>query len=282
MDWDNLSMREKAVFIRHAVSQGVLDLDKIKNIYNSGGPVYTTEQAWRVYNSYDPSGGFNFSGISNSEGDHAKGEEDQYWKAYLGLPNNVPKMSSDARIPISTKEDIEARRRMDETSEYFGTTKKMDQNLQVLADSMNLGKISRNYLEYKRKYSELPEKSIIDNMYEISKEVLENPNKWTPIEESSRGQFIIQEKMENNEKYPLGMLGDFNMMWVPESNSLYVQDTYDFPGWVRLASSFVGPKLKDRDKTMRIRSRISFNPRNGSYLLRNNMKNYYKMAKGIK
>ena len=254
MDWDNLSMREKAVFIRHAVSQGVLDLDKIKNIYNSGGPVYTTEQAWRVYNSYDPSGGFNYSGISTSEKDHAKGEEDQYWKAYLGLPNNVPKMSSDARIPISTKEDIEARRRMDETSEYFGTTKKI----------------------------ELPEKSIIDNMYKISKEVLENPNEWTPIKEDGRDQFIIQDKMENNELYPLGMLGDFNMMWVPESNSLYVQDTYDFPGWVRLASSLVGPKLKDRDKTMRIRSRISFNPRNGSYLLRDNMKNYYKMAKGIK
>lgn len=282
MDWDNLSMREKAVLIRHAVSQGVIDLDKIKNIYNSGGPAYTTKQAWRVYHSYDPSGGFNYRGISTSEADHAQGEEDQYWKAYLGLPNNVPKMSSDARIPISTKEDIEVRRRMDETSEYFGTTKKMDQNLQVLADSTNLGKISRNYLEYKRKYPELPKKSTIDNMYRISKEVLENPNKWTPIKEDGRGQFIIQEKLENNEMYPLGMLGDFNMMWVPESNSLYVQDTYDFPGWVRFASSFVGPKLKDRDKTMRIRSRISFNPRKGSYLLRDNMKNYYKMAKGIK
>lgn len=64
------------------------------------------------------------------------------------------------------------------------------------------------------------------------------------------------------------MLADFGMMWKPEEGVIHVHDTYDFTPFERL---FVG----DRPKEMKIRSKIKFDPKKGSKLLRNNMEDFY-------
>ena len=59
------------------------------------------------------------------------------------------------------------------------------------------------------------------------------------------------------------MLANFGMKWVPEENALYMHDTYDFPEIVHKRT-----EIPVRPREMKIRSRISFDPTKGSWLLR--------------
>ena len=70
------------------------------------------------------------------------------------------------------------------------------------------------------------------------------------------------------------MLANFGMMWNPDEGAIYVHDTYDFPKWAR---TIVG----DRPKEMKIRGRVSFDPKKGSKLLRDNMKDFYNYPNPI-
>lgn len=278
MKWNDLTMKERSDLMSLFLKHGIGSLSDMRHIYDGlqdtdGG--YTEdskEKRNRIHKKYDPAGGFYSQWLYN--GNHSKGEEDQYWRAYLGIENAVPKMNENAKTSWDDKIEKEKVQNGELPSDFYGTTAKMDQTIQAIADTLNTGKIYRNYKEYKKKYPFLPSKGTIEHVYRTGKAVMENPGKWTQVKEGP--QLMIQDRYENNERAPLGMLADFGMMWNPDENAIYVHDTYDFPGFLRNIGGI--PK---RPKEMKIRGRIEFDPEKGSYLLREDMKNYYNMAPGI-
>lgn len=272
-------MKDRAEYIKLGVANGITSLDEIKNVYNKyadGGELdeggYTKESIKKrrvIHRIYDPAGGLGI--ISQgayilSGGNQSEGEENEYWKAYLGLSNAVPKMNPKAKTSWDDKIEKQKIEKGEMPSDFYGTTPRMDLNIQSIADTLNTGKIYREYDKYKSKYPELPSKSTIKDIYETGKKVLENPNTWQQIDGDNA---VIKKQLEDtNEMNPLGMLANFGMMWKPEEKAIYMHDTYDFPTFSRL---FVG----NRPKEMKIRSRINFDPRKGSKLLRNNMRDFY-------
>ena len=148
----------------------------------------------------------------------------------------------------------------------------MDLSLQAVADTLSLGKISREYDKYSKTYNDLPSKKTIDALYNQAKIVMDNPGEW---QQMYSDKYIIKNTTaeDDGETNPLGMLAHYGMKWVPEQNALYVHDTYDFPWYARWAG-----KIKERPKEMKIRSKIGFNPKKGSKLLHSaeNYNNAYK------
>lgn len=272
--WDALSISERASFIKEVVEKHNLkDLNTIKSIYNEyseGGCSNDTKNSrLRKYRRYDPTGGLGpiTQGLYVlAGGNKARGEENEYWKAYLGLNNNVPKMNSNAKTSWDDSVEAEKILKGEQPSDFYGTTPRMDLNIQAIADTLNTGKIYRDYNTYKKNNPELPKKWVIEEMYETGKKVLENPNTWQQVDGDDTS---IKRGLElsTNESNPLGMLANFGMMWNPEEKAIYMHDTYDFPIWSRL---FVG----NRPKEMKIRSKINFDPKKGSKLLRNNMEGF--------
>ena len=65
------------------------------------------------------------------------------------------------------------------------------------------------------------------------------------------------------------MLEKFGAKWVPEEGVLYMHDTYDFSDLARFATG-----IPQRPKEMKIRGRINFDPNKGSFLLRDDLKNF--------
>lgn len=61
-------------------------------------------------------------------------------------------------------------------SDFYGTTARMDANIQAIADTLNTGKILRDYAAFKKAHPDLPPKSTIKAMYESGKKVMDNPN----------------------------------------------------------------------------------------------------------
>lgn len=271
--WDALSISERASFIKEVVEKHNLkDLNTIKSIYNEyseGGYSDDTKNSrLRKYRKYDPTGGLGVTQLLYMllGGNQSRGEENEYWKAYLGLNNNVPKMNSNAKTSWDDAVEAEKIANGKSPSDFYGTTPRMDLNIQAIADTLNTGKIYRDYDTYKKNNPELPKKWVIEEMYETGKRVLENPNTWQQVDGDDTG---IKRGLElsTNESNPLGMLANFGMMWNPEEKAIYMHDTYDFPIWSRL---FVG----NRPKEMKIRSKINFDPKKGSKLLRNNMEGF--------
>ena len=273
-------MKDRAEYIKLGVANGITSLDEIKNVYNKyaeGGELdeggYTKESINKrkaTHKRYDPAGGLGpiTQGLYMlSGGNQSRGEENEYWKAYLGLNNAVPRMNPKAKTSWDDKIEKQKIEKGEMPSDFYGTTPRMDLNIQSIADTLNTGKIYREYDKYKLQYPELPSKSTIKNIYETGKRVLENPNTWQQIDGDNTA---IKKQLEDstNEMSPLGMLANFGMMWKPEEGAIYMHDTYDFPTFSRL---FVG----NRPKEMKIRSRINFDPKKGSKLLRNNMKDFY-------
>lgn len=199
----------------------------------------------------------------------ASGEEQQYYREYLGLPSKVPGMNPKAKTEWDDEVEAKKVKNGELPSDFYGTTKRMDLNLQAVADTSNTGKIYRNYDEYKKSYPDLPSKRTMKKIYETGKRVLDNPNQWQQVEGDD---VAIKERFElsTNESNPLGMLGDFGMKWSPEENKIYIHDTYDFPEIL----TGKGRPMFDRPKEMKIRGRIDFDPKKGSYLLRDDMNNY--------
>lgn len=278
MKWNDLSMKERSDLMSLFLKHGIGSLSDMRHIYDGeqdigGYPKDSRDNRQKVYEKWDPVGGLGV-GQFLYNGNQSRGEENQYWRAYMGLENAVPKMSENAKTSWDDQIEREKIQNGELPSDFYGTTAKMDQTIQAIADTLNTGKIYRNYKEYKKKYPFLPSRGTIKHVYETGKKVMENPSKWTQVEEGP--QLMVQDRYENNERAPLGMLADFGMMWNPEENAIYIHDTYDFPEFNRKLGGV--PK---RPKEMKIRGRISYDPKKGSYLLRNDMENYYKMAPGI-
>ena len=232
---------------------------------NPGG--YTNTQLAKnssIQGWYDPTGGLNFINyvLSQNFGNMARGEENEYWKEYLGLPSAVPLMNSNANTEWDKKIEQEKIAKGELASDFYGTTPRMDYNIQALADTLMLGEMVRNYEKYDQEYN-LPSIKSLTEAYEQAKTILNNPNKWTQVD----GEIEVNNWPFNpniSESNPLGMLANFGMKWVPEENALYMHDTYDFPTRVHRLTD-----IPVRPREMKIRSRINFDPTKGSWLLRN-------------
>ena len=191
-----------------------------------------------------------------------RGEENEYWKEYLGLHSAVPTMNPNAHTEWDKQIEGEKKQNGELTSDFYGTTPRMDYNIQALADTLMLGDMVRNYTEYDKTY-DLPHIETITEAYEQAKNILNNPNQWTQVNgEIPIGRYRYDSK--TSETNPLGMLSHFGMKWVPEENALYMHDTYDFPTRVHRLTD-----IPVRPREMKIRSRINFDPTKGSWLLRN-------------
>ena len=253
---------------------------KTKQGYAEGGEVTDeggwTESYWSrknreaAHNALDPT--MRFSPETLLVNNAATGEEDQYWRAYLGLTNNVPAMNKNAHTEWDAQIEAEKKKNGEPLSDFYGTTPNMDLSLQAVADTLSLGKISREYDKYSKTYNDLPSKKTIDALYNQAKIVMDNPGEW---QQMYSDKYIIKNTTaeDDGETNPLGMLAHYGMKWVPEQNALYVHDTYDFPWYARWAG-----KIKERPKEMKIRSKIGFNPKKGSKLLHSaeNYNNAYK------
>ena len=231
---------------------------------NPGG--YTDEQLnqnYQIWKMYDPTGGFNFFNYvaSQNRGNLARGEENEYWKEYLGFDSAVPLMNSNAYTEWDKQIEAQKTQNGELTSDFYGTTPRMDYNIQALADTLMLGNMVRNYAEYDKTY-DLPHIETITQAYEQAKNILNNPNQWILVDgEIPIGGYRYDSK--TSETNPLGMLSHFGMKWVPEENALYMHDTYDFPNKVH---KFTDIPIRPRE--MKIRSKINFDPTMGSWLLR--------------
>ncbi|GEM_PF-4998793 len=212
---------------------------------------------------FDPTGGLDFANwiLSGIAGNMAKGEENEYYKTYLGLPSKVTPMQKGSQTNWDYHENKK------NLSDFYGTTPRMDYNIQAIADTLHLGKMVRNYDIYKKKEPSLPSREYLQRIYKTGKNVMNNPNKWTQVQD---GRAIKQGyDKQTEESDPLGMLGKFGMRWEPEQNALYVHDTYDFSKNARNATG-----IPIRPREMKIRGRVKFDPTKGSILLRDSLANY--------
>lgn len=230
-----------------------------------GGYTSSTESREYVNASYDPALGFDpISWMFSTN--RSKGEENEYWRAYLGLENEVPKMNPVAKTAWDDRVEAEKAAAGKLPSDFYGTTPRMDQMIQVVADTLNTGKLLRNYDEYKKEVPDLADRRTIEHIYNEGKRVMDNPGKWTQVTEGP--QFMLYDGVDplTNERAPLGMLASFGMMWSPEEGTLRVHDTYDFPWYATTFS-----RIPKRPKEMKIRGMVKFDPNRGSILLRDGL-----------
>lgn len=277
--WSVLSMQQRADLIKLYIKQGITNLDRIKDHYNKfkyGGPIEdggynkeSLESRKEVYRRYDPTAGIDpFSqGLSILlGGNNAKGEENEYWKAYLGLPNKVPKMNPSSKTEWDDKVESQKVKDKELPSEFFGTTKNMDLYIQAMADTATVGKIVRNYDKFKKVNPSLASKSELEALYKSGKAMMDNPNKWTQVgEKRFEAQLDVDNRLKNNEQYPLGMLAAFGAKWIPEKETIHIHDTYDFPFINRLFSG-----VPNRPREMKIRGKVKYNPKKKAKLFDSN------------
>lgn len=241
---------------------------------DQGGHKTSSDFRWDVYDKYDPAAGVVMAGIGSWFGLHndgeKEGEEDQYYKAYLGLPNTVPPMKKGAQTNWDAQIEAQKEANGELLSDFYGTTPRMDSNIQALSDTLMLGKISRDYDSYKKEYGgTLPSKSKIEKAYEFAKKLLNNPNQWHQADYDEMRIKNNPEMSETLEGNPLGMLAKAGVLWDDKNGFIYVHDTYDFNKTLQGLSD-----VPVRPREMKIRSRIKFDPKKGSKLLRGGKKGY--------
>lgn len=200
-----------------------------------------------VYKKYDPTSGINLLNwvLSNSflGGNIANGEENEYWKAYLGLQNVLPKADNDDLTTWDLREYNKYP--IDKKPDYYGITDRMKFYIQAMGDTLNLGKIVRKN-----------PKSNVSDLYKFSKKLMDNPFKWQQANDEDLPYKNVDSNIIN-EWNPLGMLAKFGMMWDPHANKIRIHDTYDFPKYTKIS-------IPERKNTMFIRGSVPFDPRYGS------------------
>lgn len=236
------------------------------NYFQEGGYITPIQNRLNTHLYFDPTSGFGpisylFTLAANQNGKHANladGEANEYWKAYLGLDNSVPKMNKNAKAEWDDQIEQEKKNKGELPSDFYGTTENMDKWLQFAADTLTLGNIVRNYPADAEKYH-IYSKGKAEKLYESAKNVMNNPGKWQQM----NGDGVGTQPNAKHEYDALGMLRYYGMKWVPEQKALYVHDTYDFPKWITKLSG-----IPVRPKEMKIRSKINFDPTKGSKLSR--------------
>ena len=185
------------------------------------------------------------------------GEENEYYKTYLGFESAVPLMTPGAETEWDAQIEAEKKDNGELPSEFYGTTKRMDHHLQAAADTLNLGKMVRGEMPLIDGLSQ----NVAERAYKQAKRVMDNPGEWQQMEDH-----VIQTNPEFDETYennPLGMLDQYGMKWDPEQGKLFIHDTYDFPEWTHKIGF-----MQKRPREMKIRGAIKFDPKKGSLLLR--------------
>ena len=233
------------------------------NIFADGGPTeeggYSDKSKWYRevrHSKLDPAGGLGLDQLFYLS-NHSKGDEDQYWRAYLGLESHLPKMNPTSKTEWDDKIEAEKIANGELPSDFYGTTNNMDLYIQAMADTTTTGKIVRNYDEFKKLNPRLSPKKEIEAMYRSGKAMMDNPNKWTQVGEvKGSAQLDIERKLNNGEEYPLGMLASFGAKWIPEENTVHIHDTYDFPWYSRILG-----RIPERPKEMKIRGKVKYNPK---------------------
>ena len=232
------------------------------------------ERRFKVSKKYDPTGNLYVDSMINP---YSSSEEQNYYREYLGLDSYTTKMNTNAKTELDDKVEAEKIKNGELPSDFYGTTPRMDVSIQAIADTLNTGNIYRNYDKFKKLHPELPTKSIIKDIYDTGKKILDEPNKWHSV---NGDDLYIKPNPDSHVYYelnPLGIFRNFGMKWNPEKGKIFIHDTYDFP------SKYTGKgrPMFNRPKEMKIRGAIDFNPKKGSYLLRNDMENYDKFPKPI-
>lgn len=218
-------------------------------------PGYTNKQLKEnknTYKQFDPTSRINaVDYVANkvSGGNLASGEENEYWKAYLGLQNKLPL----ANRQDLTEWDYNIENKNKKHSDFYGITPKMKYYVEAMADSTGLGKLVRDgYNSHKQ-------------LYEFSKRLLNNPGQWQQATDEylpnhMKSATIKQGQGESN---PLGMLANFGMKWDPIQQKVFVQDTYDFPWYTQRF-------ISKRPNEMKIRGSVNYSPYIGSTYYRTN------------
>lgn len=253
-----LEKRQKALdqfFSPKKLIQKVKDSGRSKVKIKKNDSGFTKSQIKKneqIHNKFDPTGGISLASYFGNillGGNLAKGEEDQYWRAYLGLGN---------KIPIANRNDLTEWDYYDESknnkhSDFYGITPKMKYYIQAMADSANLGKLVRGgYGQY-------------NDMYKFSKRLLNNPWQWQQADDRDFNDWAKRgtELQGENEWNPLGMLAKFGAKWDPEQQRVFIHDTYDFPWYTKSV-------IPTRPNEMKIRGSEWFSPYIGSDFFRNN------------
>ena len=162
-------------------SSGIQRIGKPVSVNNSKDGGYnqsTLNDRQELLKKWDPTGGFDAASWMASKffGNMANGEENEYYKTYLGLPNKVQPMKQGAQTNWDYQEEERKREAKEQPSDFYGTTPRMDYNIQAIADTLNTGRIVRNYDIYKQKEPSLPDKEYIERIYNSGKQVMENPS----------------------------------------------------------------------------------------------------------
>lgn len=237
---------------------------EIKN-FQTGGKV-TFKGDWPItrrqdfYNQINPGSGFDPLNIIFSLKDindynrknprpfYATPEEENYFKKYV-IPeekNTVPSANPEAVKNVLGE--------VPTNSEFSGTYPSMDIALQAIGDTTGVGKIVRNYEEYKKLNPNLLAKKKLQKTYTVGKKILEKPMTWNTVSEYS-GVF--------REPTNLGALRNFSMRWNPNNKQLEMYDIYDFPS---LFPSVFFPK---RNQPLVITGKVNLDTKAGSKWFRN-------------
>ena len=94
------------------------------------------ERRERIQQRYDPSYRFETQPIAMmTGGNKARGEEDQYWRAYLGLENDLPTMSPDAQTEWDYTIEKQKKERGEPLSDFYGITPRISANIEAMLDT---------------------------------------------------------------------------------------------------------------------------------------------------
>ena len=245
--------KAKAKFYKEDWLRGYKEIQKKEN----GGNI-------DIYNRLNPALGFDFGSFINNGiqyvfggGKPRKGfniateEEEAYWKLYNNIPQDLIKPTN---VRINADKG-------DTKSEYVGMPESMKERIAAMADTLNLGKIVRNPESFRTRFPDSPINYLgLKRDYEFAKKVMDNPGKGQQATE----EYSIKGSPIKNTG--LGALEDFGLLWDKDKKVLRAYDTYDFPKIL----NFVIP---ERDRQLKIREEIPFNPKIGSTLLKDNFKN---------
>lgn len=227
-----------------------------------------------VYNRYNPSGNWltelfidKKRSLKPRIGDLVgTPEEEAYWALYLGLPQDLIK-STKTRHPKGEPDKYK-------DAEFVGTPREMDLRIQGVADTLNTGISSRmskeQYEVLRKKQPLLPEQSKMQKTYRFGKEMLDNPGK---VMQASETLSPMRQYSPHGDMYSgLGAFGGegvfsdnaggFGMMWNDKTNTIHSWDHYDYSAPQRWWAN-----IPNRRKPLEIRSEVKLDPKKGSVIL---------------
>lgn len=187
--------------------------------------------------------------------ERALDHEEKLWKAYT---------HGDLQdLPIS-KYRFEGD---DENADYIGLPQDQAVMIQAMFDP-NYIEMMKEKSSHKKTGNMYEEADLIRDIYKrdnISKEIFEKPDTWIVVNEGNSPVYIQSKAGDKDIRYTgLGGLKNFSVRWNSKDSTIDVKDNYDFS-----RNKLVEKFIPERDKPLRIRDKIKFDPKKGSILYRN-------------